>query len=225
MSKHIIQTINFNGFHAALPLISNLNWIVDESDWIEIQGDNNSGKTSLMDAIYGHIQECSGQMFVLDYSMIPVTKEDLASLRRKMGYAKQVSNLLKNKTLRANLAMALNAADRIMDHNVEEIIVNLLSRFSLKDFLRKELNDLSFSQQQLASIARALIHRPKLLLLDQSLDLLDREFRFKVIDIIQEYRLSERMTILSTTILSGKSMIPNCKNYKLAEGRLQLVGD
>jgi cell division transport system ATP-binding protein len=211
MPKHIIQTINFNLLQEEVPLISNLNWTVDESEWVEIKGSNNSGKTSLLNAMYGHINQCSGQLFVLDFSMTPVSKDDLASLRRKLGFAKQESNLLKNKTVRANLAMVLNAADRIMDQNYEEIIITLLDRLSLKDSLRKEIKDLSYSQQLLASIARALIHRPKLLLLDQSLDCLDNASRHTVIEIIQEYRNTERMTIISTSVLGWSAEIANCK--------------
>ena len=220
MPKHIIQTINFNLLPAEIPLITNLNWIADESDWIEIKGSNNSGKTSLLNAMYGHINQCSGQLFVLDYSMIPVAKDDLSTLRRKLGYAKQEFNLLKNKTVRANLAMVLNAADRIMDQNFEEIITNLLDRFSLKDLLRKEVKDLSFSQQQLSAIARAIIHKPKLLLLDQSFDYLDNTNRNKAIEIIQEYRSGERMTILSTSVFGWGKEISNCKIFKIEDGNL-----
>jgi ABC-type multidrug transport system ATPase subunit len=220
MSKHIIQAVNFSLSYKDSPFIANLNWTVDESEWIEIKGGNNSGKSTLLNAIYGHIHQCSGQFFVLDFSMTPIAKTDLASLRRKIGYAKQDHNLLYNKTIRANLAMALNAADRIIDQNLEEIIIKLLERFSLNDFLLKEVKDLSFSQQQLVAIARAIIHRPKLLLIDQSFDMLDNECRNKVIEIIQEYRASERITIVSTSILGWANEISNCKNFIMENGSL-----
>ena len=223
MSKHIIQATNFGIAHSEWPLISNLNWVVDESEWIEIIGNNNSGKTSLLNAIYGHLCQCSGQLIVLDYSMIPVSKDDLASLRRKLGYAKQDSNLLKGKTLRANLAMALNASGRLASLSYDEIIIDLAEKFSLKDLLLREVKDLSFSQERLASLSRALIHRPKLLLIDQSFDLLDNESRFKAIEIIQNYRVSERMTILSTSVNSWSKEISNCKTFRLVNQSLDAM--
>ena len=223
MPKHIIQAINFGMSHSEWPLISNLNWVVDESEWIEIVGNNNSGKTSLLNAIYGHMSQCSGQLIVLDFSMLPVSKFDLAGLRRKLGYASQDSKLLKNKTLRANLAMALNASDRLGSQSYDGTITDLVEKFSLKDMLLREVKDLSYSQQHLASLSRALIHRPKLLLIDQSFDILDSETRIKVIDIIQNYRLSERMTILSTSVYSWSKEISNCKTFQLMNQSLLAV--
>lgn len=220
MSKHIIQTINFNIGNHDLPVIDNLNWTLGETDWAEIKGANNSGKTSLLNAFYGHEQGCKGQLFILDYSMIPLARTDLSSLRRKIGFAQQNNNLLKNKTLRANLAMALHAADRILDQQIDEIVYQLADRFSLKDMLKKEIKDFSYSQQILASIARALIHRPKLLLLDQSLDYLDEANRMKVIDILQEYRLTERMTIVSSSAFGWQAEISNVHSYVLESGFL-----
>ncbi len=224
MSKHIIQAINFNVSHSESPVLSNLNWTVDESEWIEIKGENNSGKTTFLNAIYGHINKSTGQLFILDFSMTPVAKDDRAGLRRKMGFAKQDSNLLKNKTLRANLAMALIAADRILDQNLEEIIINLAGRFSLKDVLLKEVKDLSYSQQHLAAIARAIIHKPKLLLIDQSIDILDNVNRNRVIDLIEEYRKTERMTVISSSIVGWSSEISNYKSFKLENQSLIATG-
>jgi ABC-type lipoprotein export system ATPase subunit len=222
MSKHIIQAINFHLSNSESPFISNLNWTVDESEWIEIVGINNSGKTTLLDALYGHIQRSTGQLFVLGFSMTPVAKDDLSSLRRKIGYAKQETNLLRNKTLRANLAMALNAADRILDQNVDEIIMNLANSFSLKEVLLKEIKHLSFSQLHMAAIARALIHKPKLLIIDQSFDFLDSANRTKVIELIQEHRETERMAVISTSVYGWHSAIVNCKAMRLADGKLEL---
>jgi ABC-type lipoprotein export system ATPase subunit len=220
MSKHIIQTINFNIYQQENPLIANLNWMVDESEFIEITGLNHTGKTTLLNAIYGHPGNSSGQLFVLDYSMMPVSKGDLATLRRKLGYAKQGSNLVENKTVRANLAMALNAADRITDLDSESQIEELLDRFSLKDCIRREVRELSYSQQHLTALARALVHRPKLLLMDQSLDLLDDKYRRQVLEIIQSYRVSERMTIISTSLYGWAKEITSCKSMKLVNGSL-----
>lgn len=222
MSKHIIQAINFHLSNSETPLISNLNWTVGELEWIEITGSNNAGKTTLLEAIYGHILQSTGQLFVLGFSMTPVAKDDLSSLRRKIGYSKQETNLLKNKTLRANLAMALNAADRILDQNVDEIIIGLANRFTLKEVLFKEIKQLSFSQLHLASIARALIHKPKLLMIDQSFDYLDGSNRSKVIELIQEYRETERMAVISTSTYGWNSAIVNCKAMRLADGKLDL---
>jgi ABC-type lipoprotein export system ATPase subunit len=220
MAKHIIQAINFNISNVQAPKIGNLNWVVDEADWIEIQGDNNSGKTTLLNALYGYLAECTGQLFVLDYSMTPIGRDDLAALRRKMGYARQEIHLVKTKTLRANMAMALNAADRIIDTNYEGIIENILERFSLLGYIKKEIRELSASQQHLAAIARSLVHKPKLILLDQSFDCLDDIHFGMALDIIKDYRNSDRLTVISTCLRKRDMGVPDAKTYRLENGAL-----
>ncbi len=213
---HIIQTVNFTLQQDKL-LLTDLNWTVDECDWISIEGINNSGKTSLLDAIYGQHLLCTGQLYVLGYSMLPISKPDLQSLRRKIGYAKQKPNLLKNKTLRANLAMVLNAADRISDQGNDELILQILEALKLKEYLKKEIQELSMSQILLAGIAKALIHKPKLMLLDQILEGLDHSNLSRAIALIQEYRTTERITVISSCIHSSPR---NCINYRLENKRL-----
>ena len=89
MSKHIIQAINFNASYPDKELISGLNWTVEEQDWIELTGPNGTGKTSLFNAFYGMPMSLNGQLSVLDFSLNPISKEDLSALRRKIGYARQ----------------------------------------------------------------------------------------------------------------------------------------
>lgn len=218
MSKHIVQAINFNASYPDKELISGLNWTVEEQDWIELTGPNGTGKTSLLNAFYGMPMSLNGQLSVLDFSLNPISKEDLSALRRKIGYARQNLQLISEKTVRANLVMALHAADRIQDFDAQ--IQWILNALGIADKIKYTLNMLSQGEQHLIAIARALIHKPKLLLIDQSLDYLDDASRNTVIQLVQNARETDRLTIISSALNSWAHEINNCKSYKLINGGL-----
>lgn len=79
---------------------------------------------------------------------------------------------------------------------------------------------LSQGEQHVIAIARALIHKPKLVFLDQSLDYLDDTSRKTVIQFIQNARESDRLTILSSAIKTWSQEITNCKSIKIENGIL-----
>ncbi|MBK6546653.1 MAG: ATP-binding cassette domain-containing protein [Saprospiraceae bacterium] len=223
MSKHVIQAINLNLGYNDEYIISSLNWTLQEGDWVEIQASNSAGKSTLLDSIYGNPMHCSGQLLVLDYSLIPLNKSDKLEIRRKIGYASQKNRLLLNKTLRANLLMALDASDKVFDQTQDELISNLLEKLELKHLVKTEIEHMSNSDQVLVSIARALINKPKLLLMDQSLDALDVTRRNMVIELIQQLRQTERMTILSTSLFGIAPEITTCKSLRMNNGQF-IVG-
>jgi len=218
MPKHVIQTINLSISYPEKDLITGLNWVVDEQDWIEISGPNGAGKTSLLNTFYGMSLQLSGQLSVLDYSLNPISKEDLSAYRRKIGYARQNLQLIPEKTVRANLVMALHAADRVHDFDAQ--IHWILNALGMASKIKNTLNMLSQGELHLIAIARALIHKPKLLLIDQSLDYLDDTSRNTVIQLIQIARETDRLTIISSALNGWAHEIANCKSYKLENGGL-----
>lgn len=220
MPKHIIQAINLSVSHSEKELITGLNWTVDEQEWIEISGPNGAGKTSILNTFYGMPMKLSGQLNVLDFSLNPLSKEDLASLRRKIGYARQNLQLIPEKTVRANLVMALHAADRVQDFDFDGQIQWILEALGMMGKIKYTLSLLSQGEQHAIAIARALIHKPKLLLLDQSLDYLDDTARKTVIQLIQNARDSDRLTVLSSALRTWSQEITNCKSFKLENGML-----
>ena len=223
MPKHIIQAINLTISYPQKDLITGLNWTVDEQEWIEFSGPNGAGKTSLLNAFYGMPMKLSGQLNVLDFSLNPLSKDDLASLRRKIGYARQNLQLIPEKTVRANLVMALHAADRVQDFDFDGQVQWILDALGMSEKIKTPLAMLSQGEQHVVAIARALIHKPKLLLLDQSLDYLDDTSRKTVIQLIQNARESDRLTILSSALKTWSDEITNCKSIKIESGNLILL--
>ncbi len=127
-----------------------------------VMGTNGVGKTSLLKAISG-THPRSGGRYVLD-------GEDLGRVpahvlaRKGVGYVPQGRDIFPLMTVRENLETGFACLPRT-EHHVPDEIFELFP--ILKDFLNRRGGDLSGGQQQQLAIARALIARPKLLLLDE----------------------------------------------------------
>ncbi len=199
MPKHIIQAINLSISYPEIELLNSINLTLDEQEWLEILGPNGIGKTTILDAFYGMPLNLKGQLSVLDYALNPLNKEDLSALRRKIGYARQTIRLIQEKTVRANLVMALHAADRVQDFDFDTQIQDLLNKMGLGDRIKHTVNKLSVTEQHMIALARALIHKPRLLIMDQTLDYLDQEKRNMSIELIKQYQETERLTVISSS--------------------------
>lgn len=153
----------------------------------------------IMNAFTGYLAFKQGQLKVLDFGMNPISAEDLSTLRRKIAYIRPFPDLVTDKTVRVNLSLALSAANRVLDADMEHLILQSLSMFGIEDLNKVIISQLSSSEQLLVQLARALIVKPKIIFIDNCLTILDATKRRFVMDVLSSIRSKERCTI----ILSG----------------------
>lgn len=196
---NLIHASDWSVYRGDHPLIQNIQLQVNEGEWHHIMGHNNVGKSLILECFSGNYQNCRGQLKVLEYNMLPISSLDLAHVRKRMGYASQRVQLLENKTVRINLLMCLQAAERVFEQSNDFIINSLLEEFELSQLLKREVNTLSYSEKQIISLLRAIIHKPKLLLLDQCFDQLDQEISVRFIEKIENLLKTDRIGVVSTS--------------------------
>lgn len=148
-------------------------------------GPSGSGKTSLLKLCNGLISPTSGDVFILNK---PITSYDPVQLRRLVGMALQNAPMIK-RSVYDNLKLPLTLQNKELSE--EEAIV-ALERVGLeKRFLHHQSEDLSGGQRQKVSIARTLINRSQILLLDEITSALDQtsvqEIESLILKINQEY--------------------------------------
>ncbi|MBX7163340.1 MAG: ATP-binding cassette domain-containing protein [Saprospiraceae bacterium] len=172
---------------------------VPVGSWVEIIANNAEGKTMIMNAFTGYLAFKQGQLKVLDFGMNPISAEDLSTLRRKIAYIRPFPDLVTDKTVRVNLSLALSAANRVLDADMEHLILQSLSMFGIEDLNKVIISQLSSSEQLLVQLARALIVKPKIIFIDNCFSILDSTKRRFVMDVLSSIRSKERCTI----VLSG----------------------
>ena len=222
MSYFLIQAQRLNLVYGDQVLFKDLQFEQQEKEWVELIGGNGSGKSSLIHAFYGLLSVQSGILKVLDYSLNPATP-DFAAARRKIGIYSAKVPLIEDKTLRANLAIALNAADKIRDLNTDQYITDILEKFGLADKTLEEVSRLSSGEKVRLGLARAVIHKPRLLMLDNPISALDESSIKLVKSQLTDLHQKEGTGVLLTGLSLSPFSPDNRKVYQITGKGLELV--
>lgn len=153
--------------------LKNINFSVEESEFVAIMGASGSGKTSLLNCIATIDQASSGNIYLNGQLVSQLKAKHLAKFRRQnLGFIFQNFNLLDNLTAYENIALALTINKypiREIDAKVQEIAKLL----DIESQLDKYPYQMSGGQQQRIACARAIIHQPSLILADEPTGALD----------------------------------------------------
>ncbi len=187
----IIEIENLNKSFGALHAVKNLSFSVEEGSLFAFLGVNGAGKSTTISIICGLLEADSGKILINGEQMCD-------NVRRKIGVVYQNSALDKALSVKDNLesrAALYGITGRAFDERLGEL-ANLLE---FSDFLTRPVGKLSGGQRRRADIARALFHRPKLLILDEPTTGLDPQTRRLLWNVISDLRKSEGITVMLTT--------------------------
>jgi ABC-type multidrug transport system fused ATPase/permease subunit len=218
--KIILKDIYYNYPNSNRTILKNINLAIPAKTTIGLMGTTGSGKTTIVDIILGLIEAQKG---TLEVDNKVITKKNSRAWQRSIGYVPQNINLI-DDTIEANIAFGVNPKE------VNKEAVERASRIAnLHKFVIDELPEqykttigergvrLSGGQRQRIGIARALYHRPKVLILDEATSALDIQTEQSVMDAINN--LEKNITII--IIAHRLNAIKNCNIiFKLENGIL-----
>ena len=162
-----------------------------------LYGPSGSGKTLTLDAVAGFVTPGAGRILLDDRIVFDAeARVNLRPQQRTCGYVFQNYALFPHMTLRQNLAFAAHQLPRLERHRR---IAELLDRFKLTELAGRYPRELSGGQKQRGSIARALIAKPKILLLDEPGRGLDLVLREDLNSLIIEMKKSLQVPMLLVT--------------------------
>ena len=202
----MIEFKNVSYAHSKGYGVNSLNMEIDEGDFTFLIGPTGSGKTTLMRLIYFDIMPDTGTVFVNGFKSTEVSKRNIPDIRKSIGMVFQDYKLLKDRNLFENVALPLH----VLGFNPRQIPDRVDEALDLVGLVGKEAhypNELSGGEQQRASLARAIIKEPDLILADEPTGNLDPVASFELV------RLLETIHETGTTILMASH------NYNLIKGR------
>ncbi len=160
------------GYHKEEPIIIRANFEINQKDFVFISGRSGSGKSTLLSSIYGALTPMSGNLSVCDMNITKYNKRIINRLRRRVGIVFQDYKLIEEWSIEKNIALPM-----LINGYTKEAcgvqVEKLLSHIGLLHKANKHPLELSGGEQQRVAMARAIAHRPMLILADEPTGNLD----------------------------------------------------
>ncbi len=176
---------------------------VARDDFVAIIGPSGSGKSTLIRCINRLVEPSGGQVLFEGVDLLPLTPPALRRARRDIGMIFQEFNLVERMTVLDNVVMGrlgetgtLRSLTRIWRKDVVDEALTLIARVGLSEHARQRADRLSGGQRQRVGIARALMQRPRLLLVDEPTSSLDPRIAREVMMLIREVAGERRIPVL-----------------------------
>lgn len=174
-----------------------------------------------MKTIYGELDICGGEAYVLGHDMRTIKQKDVAGLRRKLGIVFQDFQLLTDRTVYDNLDFVLRATGWKQRVDRENRIDEVLRLVGMENKGYKMPNELSGGEQQRIVIARAILNKPEIILADEPTGNLDVETGRNIVSLLREICLQGSAIIMTTHNLNLLTEFPGkvyrCEQHHLNE--------
>lgn len=209
-------------FHQRGVVLNDLNLTVNESDSISISGPSGSGKTTLLNIIGLLDRPDSGEVIFRGMSILNYDQEESAAYRnRNIGFVFQDHLLLPYLTVKENILLpllALKTEESEYRQKVDESL-KMMERTGISDLADKYPFQISGGEAQRATLVRALVNKPSLLLADEPTGSLDKKNAENLGDLLIRMNMDYGITLILATHsheLAEKMKI----QYSLSEGKL-----
>lgn len=190
----VIKIKNISKSYGNLLAVDNISFKVKKGEFFSFLGINGAGKSTTIKMIVGELFPDHGEIKVCDKDI----KTDADEIKRKIGVVFQDSLLDKTLSVYDNLKYRA-ALYGITGEEFKERYKSLFQIFSLEDISHRKVSTLSGGQKRRVDIARALIHNPEILILDEPTTGLDPGSRNSIWKIINNLRKKDNLTVFLTT--------------------------
>lgn len=180
---------------AKVQALSDMNFSVDEGEYVAIMGESGSGKTTLLNILAALDRPTGGEVLLKGRKLTEIREKELSAFRRdNLGFVFQDFNLLDNFSLRDNILLPLVLQGKTVAQ-MEQLVEPVAERLGIASLLAKYPYEVSGGQKQRAAVARAVITRPQLILADEPTGALDSRATEGLLEVFREIN-NDGQTIL-----------------------------
>jgi cell division transport system ATP-binding protein len=182
---------------APRPALDGVTLAVGEGEFVFLVGPSGSGKSTFLRLVLREERASSGTVIVAGRDLSRLRRWRLPKLRRQIGAVFQDFRLLPNKTVRQNVAFALEVIGRPR-HIVEEVVPEVLQLVGLAGKEERMPHELSGGEQQRVAIARAFVNRPRLLIADEPTGNLDPATSVDIMKLLYRINRTGTTVVMAT---------------------------
>ena len=192
MNNHLINVVNLVKKFDDQSIIKNISFNIKKNSIVGILGKNGAGKTTLLGMLLGLITPTKGDVYIFGKNLKFNKKEILSEINFQSPYV----DLPKKMTVEQNLSFYSRLYGVKNFNNVIETLANDLK---INELLKKNYGSLSAGQKTKINLCKALLNKPKLLLLDEPTASLDPETSIFIRNYLIEYQKKNSSSILITS--------------------------
>lgn len=190
----IIEIEHLHKSFKEVKAVDDISFNVKQGELFAFLGVNGAGKSTTINIISGVLKKDGGKVSVCGYNIDTET----AKIKERIGIVFQNSVLDKKLSVYENLKYRANLYG-IFGKEFKDRLDEIVGLLDLQNILKRPLNKLSGGQKRRIDIARALIHKPQLLILDEPTTGLDPKTRITVWNVIERLRKESGLTVFLTT--------------------------
>ena len=217
----ILETRSLVGGYGKMIIVNGVSIYVEKGEVVALVGPNGSGKSTLLKTIYGVAKVFGGQVLFNGSDVTYLPPEAKTALG--MGFVPQTENVFPDLTVEENLEMG---GYLIRDEDkLKEAMEMVYSIFPQLRSLRHVLaGALSGGQRKMVAVGRALMTRPKLLLMDEPTAGLAPKAAMELLDKLQDIRRETETSILIVEQHARRALEMSDRGYVLVSGRIAAEG-
>ncbi len=214
----MLEARNVSAGYGSSVVVDNATIEAREGEVATIVGPNGSGKSTMLKSIVGQARVFSGEIIYNGEDITNLRTDQI--VRKGIGYVPQVDNVFVNLTVKENLEMG----GYMIDEGIEETMNEVLSLFpELNKHMNRKVSVLSGGERQMLAIARSLMAKPKMLIVDEPTANLAPKLVLKVLGKIKELA-GAGYSVLMVEQNAKKALDISDYCYILASGKLVFEG-
>lgn len=197
-TQPVLQVKHATIFQGIDPVLSNVNFSIEQHEFVFLIGKTGSGKSSLLKTLYADLPLKIGKVEISGFDLTKIKNSEVPFLRRKLGIIFQDFQLFNDRSVAENLAFVMKATGWKDKVKIKERMAEVLLLVGLHNASSKMPHQLSGGEQQRVVIARALLNEPSILLADEPTGNLDPDVADGIFKLFQEINKKGTAILMAT---------------------------
>ena len=218
MTEHIIDIKHLSKSFSGKKVLEDINLYVRRGEFVTLLGPSGCGKTTMLRMIAGFLDPDEGEITLEGAPLVGVPPH-----KRPLNTVFQRYALFPHLDVYDNIAFGLKL-NKVPSEEIDKRVRKVLKLVSMSDYEDRDVDTLSGGQQQRIAIARAIVNRPKVLLLDEPLAALDLKMRKDMQIELKEMHRKLGITFIYVTHDQEEALTLSDTVVVMNEGRIQQIG-
>lgn len=214
-----VSVENLQKNYGSTAVFSDINCVINQGEFVTLLGPSGCGKSTLLRCIAGLTSVTRGKIFLDDKNIVPLSPQ-----KRGIGMVFQSYALFPNMNVEQNVAFGLRM-QKVSTDETRQRVAEVLKLVELNELAKRYPHQMSGGQCQRVALARSLVTRPRLLLLDEPLSALDARIRKHLREQIRAIQQELGLTTIFVTHDQEEALTMSDRIFLMNQGRIVQSGD